>query len=472
VDDVQDAAEARDDGGDVAFEAEARRDRGGEADAPPDGPALPPACGDGRVDPGEECDDGNRLNGDECDWECRTGPGDFDYPDPDPSVPPLAPAGPAVESVPAGESVCGVGADARSLALLWGSRSYALAYVVDSPQYGFRVRTLDEGGTPHSAAWSRDEPWGAPRVLLGWIGTAFGVFWSTGQRSPVRQVVLNEDGAELSPPGDVVPPTPEFPWVVLQDVAWSADRYAMLVALCAADWGEGGVGFAGCVPRIQAVDESGSALPRSILLDPYANSEEVPARLVGLDRGFAFTDGSRVIVLSPDLAITGWSGGLTCTGDCRGAALAGAVSAGDGLLLLWTEDARSGEIDYLDLWAVPLDGAGAIVAPPRTVVESFAPLHSRNGGFYVASGPAGAAVAYSAIGLAPRSTDAEVRIVNTDRWGNPRSNNVVFSTAVDAYDYRSPFAIAADGAGYAIVAVVGLFAGGERIMFRRYVPAP
>ena len=36
----------------------------------------PPPCGNGVVDPGEECDDGNRMNGDECSWDCLTGTGD------------------------------------------------------------------------------------------------------------------------------------------------------------------------------------------------------------------------------------------------------------------------------------------------------------------------------------------------------------------------------------------------------------
>ncbi|MBN1774255.1 MAG: hypothetical protein JXB32_23550 [Deltaproteobacteria bacterium] len=48
---------------------------GDDADERPE-VLVPPNCGDGVVDPGEECDDGNRLNGDECDWACRTGSGE------------------------------------------------------------------------------------------------------------------------------------------------------------------------------------------------------------------------------------------------------------------------------------------------------------------------------------------------------------------------------------------------------------
>lgn len=42
---------------------------------------LAPSCGDGHVDPGEECDDGNTVDGDGCSANCQdesTIPGDFD----------------------------------------------------------------------------------------------------------------------------------------------------------------------------------------------------------------------------------------------------------------------------------------------------------------------------------------------------------------------------------------------------------
>jgi cysteine-rich repeat protein len=47
----------------------------------------PPLCGDHVVDPGEECDDGNRKDGDGCTWNCRLGAGD-PVPDPDPQAVP------------------------------------------------------------------------------------------------------------------------------------------------------------------------------------------------------------------------------------------------------------------------------------------------------------------------------------------------------------------------------------------------
>jgi cysteine-rich repeat protein len=35
-------------------------------------PACQPACGNGRVDPGEVCDDGNTASGDSCSPDCRS----------------------------------------------------------------------------------------------------------------------------------------------------------------------------------------------------------------------------------------------------------------------------------------------------------------------------------------------------------------------------------------------------------------
>ena len=60
----------------------------------PEAVTMPPACGDGVIDPGEECDDGNRRNGDGCDWMCRIGYDPFEYPPPDPDARPVEPTGP------------------------------------------------------------------------------------------------------------------------------------------------------------------------------------------------------------------------------------------------------------------------------------------------------------------------------------------------------------------------------------------
>lgn len=54
----------------VGGEEEDGEETGGETGAGPTGPAVQPVCGDGNLDPGEECDDGNTENGDGCSALC------------------------------------------------------------------------------------------------------------------------------------------------------------------------------------------------------------------------------------------------------------------------------------------------------------------------------------------------------------------------------------------------------------------
>ena len=97
-----------------------------EADAsPPDDSdgetfALPPVCGDGNVDPGEECDDGNRMNDDGCDWRCRVGDGTFEYPPPESGASEVTPVAPPLAVVPDAEFT---ETDGRAR-LAWGSGAF------------------------------------------------------------------------------------------------------------------------------------------------------------------------------------------------------------------------------------------------------------------------------------------------------------------------------------------------------------
>jgi len=54
-------------------EVEGPHDIGGDVDVPEDAPDVdvPVTCGNGAVDPGEDCDDGNVLDGDGCETSCR-----------------------------------------------------------------------------------------------------------------------------------------------------------------------------------------------------------------------------------------------------------------------------------------------------------------------------------------------------------------------------------------------------------------
>lgn len=73
-----------------------------------------PQCGDGVLDPGEECDDRNRLNGDGCDWLCQIGDGE-PPPEPDIDAVEFEPTGSAVEF----EDVVTYSVSFESVPLVW-----------------------------------------------------------------------------------------------------------------------------------------------------------------------------------------------------------------------------------------------------------------------------------------------------------------------------------------------------------------
>ncbi|MDI7269687.1 MAG: hypothetical protein QME96_16995, partial [Myxococcota bacterium] len=189
-------------------------------------PAPPSACGDGRVDPGEECDDGNRLDGDGCDWQCRSGDGD-PPPPPDPA---------AGDYVPSGEPVPLAGATLREglrfagwgqFPLVWTGSEYATAWFESSclvsPDCGVPVRLrfwrFDATGRRIDAEWALPEVELSGGLDLVWTGSGFGLFFSEGggfrdsrlwylrldvTGKPVGEPVLIEaGGSEMMPAADV-----------------------------------------------------------------------------------------------------------------------------------------------------------------------------------------------------------------------------------------------------------------------------
>jgi cysteine-rich repeat protein len=62
---------ARPDGSTAGPVSDALADGQVPADAAPSDPAPRSTCGNGRLDPGEQCDDGNTLDGDDCTKDCR-----------------------------------------------------------------------------------------------------------------------------------------------------------------------------------------------------------------------------------------------------------------------------------------------------------------------------------------------------------------------------------------------------------------
>ncbi|MBN1773410.1 MAG: hypothetical protein JXB32_19265 [Deltaproteobacteria bacterium] len=467
----EDAAVAPDDS---SLDAEARRDRPDTADAVPDAVTLPPVCGDGHVDPGEECDDGNRLNGDDCDWECRRAPGGFDYPDADPSVPPIEPEGPPAEIVPPAEAVSTAGARARSLEIEWGSANYGLAYVVDSPQFGLRFRTLERSGLPVGSGWSRDEPWAAPAVFLAWSGSRFNLFWWTGPRFPLRYAGLSADGHLVAGARDVLSPTAERPFLVVGDLAWNGLLHAALLGWCSPAWDPLTDPTADeCYAALQLVSSTGERMTASRLDATYLPRDGAPV-LAPLAGRFLLLDGRRAITFDPETSACLSTGTIPDGDRSPYRSLSTVVSWDDGAMLLWVAGPVGGGLP-LDLWATTIDADGALSSPPRVILPAV--MRYLPGGWDIraAHGAAAIAVAYSvATGpVADTTQPSEVRTLNMDRWGNLRSSpTTVVSSEADGYD-RGPFALAADDEGYGIVATVGhWWAGDERILFRRWVGTP
>ena len=183
----------------------------------PDGevPVIPivETCGNRTMDPGEECDDGNRLDGDGCDWTCHMGDGG-----PAPRVDPSAAdfiyeGGPIIV---AGEGEAAGSAMAwHRLPLVWTGSSYATAFVtseVDSDlnpicPCSIRFLRLDALGSVLDGGWAYSIPdysWG---LDLAWTGSEFGLFFDV-RGNGIYFLGLDPVGKPLGDPV-IVEPDPE-----------------------------------------------------------------------------------------------------------------------------------------------------------------------------------------------------------------------------------------------------------------------
>ena len=168
-----------------------------------DGPVYPPVtevevCGNGVLDDGEECDDGNRLDGDGCDWLCRIGDG-APPPAPDPTVPDYVPDG---DPHPLPDSEAHSVSPER-LPLVWTGDEYATAYAIlpetptDSPWIEFR--RFDATGRTLDAPWRYSSPAFYGGLELVWTGTRFALFY-VDMRIGIFYMQLDWDGKPLTEP--------------------------------------------------------------------------------------------------------------------------------------------------------------------------------------------------------------------------------------------------------------------------------
>jgi len=162
----------------------------------PDAPIVPPHCGDGTVDPDEECDDGNRLDGDGCDWSCRVGDGVPPGPA-DPSTPRFEPEG---EPGPLEGPWEGEWLDdgCYRVPFLWAGDSYALVTYLDG--VGARIVHFDRSGDRVGPEWVLPN---SSIFDAAWNGTGFAIVWcgdASGDASSEWIQILGADGKPVGDP--------------------------------------------------------------------------------------------------------------------------------------------------------------------------------------------------------------------------------------------------------------------------------
>lgn len=411
---------------------------------------MPPVCGDRVVDPGEGCDDGNRLNGDDCDWLCRPGPGSFEYPGLDPDVPAITDTGPHVVAVDVAERP-------RWPSLAWGPGVYGLAYTIRIPYTAVRFRVLNIEGRTVAGPWTRPVAFDVPKVALAWNGADFGVFWQDLEIGILKFARIDPAAVLVAERPDVRRLPADAEWLILEEMIWNAGRYFL------ASWASTNRPTGPDV-LLEAVGPGGDLLPLSSWLgSPYAGL----GTLLAVGDGVAAVLGHYALIFDRNLELLRWSGFIADDSAPPVPAAGHVVATEEGFLVF---SAMFMAYDQpLDLWVSGFDLAGTMVLPPRMILPDFIP--DSTSWFRAAYGPAGAAVVY---GHFLPTSEYEVRIVNTDRWGNIRSGPaVVFEPDIGVNLNNDSFQIVADDSGYAVLAwACPRGVGGDcGLVFRRYVPA-
>lgn len=179
--------------GDVTHDAGSDSDVDINDDGDIGDPSSVPRCGDGVLDPEEECDDHNRLNGDGCDWLCRIGDGE-PVPEPDPDASVYVPSMPEQES--SGNTWRGID---LGLPLVWNGSSLAVTVFEPTPsprpeesETHIRFFESSSDGEIGGAEWNYPVDTNAPTSTEGeglsldlvWTGEGYGLFYTSPEGEP------------------------------------------------------------------------------------------------------------------------------------------------------------------------------------------------------------------------------------------------------------------------------------------------
>ena len=214
--------------GDAEGDSHADADADDARDAPPPPWDVPPladvaGCGNGVLEPGEECDDRNRLNGDGCDWLCRLGDGD-PPPEPDPDVDPYAPSG---DPIPIPDITPGTTSYDR-MPLVWTGSEFATMLYERTPEdtVQVRFRRFDRAARSLDADWVFDAHRWREGLDLVWTGDGFGLFYAERDAGIYYQrldrvgkpmgaaVLIEPDPIAITPAADVAPGGYVVAWYV------------------------------------------------------------------------------------------------------------------------------------------------------------------------------------------------------------------------------------------------------------------
>jgi cysteine-rich repeat protein len=422
----------------------------------PDHGELPPdSCGNGVLDPGEECDDGNRMNGDGCDWACHVGDGELPTGTPDPDAGHLS-ADAAVSYLDVGAPGGGMAGFVDKLPLEWTGDTYATVWPHSSPDGGTAgsqatfIR-FDTAGNRRDGWWTYDFGTRWSVFDLAWSGSAFGLCMADESDSMVRFVVLDRDGKPWSEPR------------IVGNFLLMAGRGVPLRV--AAD----GAGYACTWPglsfaRLDASGhdrDAGPALLDSLVPATWALAWSGTSYLLMWLAGAEPT--VEYLVLGPDLAPLA---GPRALGPAE-PIVAGGVWLGDRFAIAWmvpTSDAPYGPDSTSVLHVARLDRHGRLLGPPTPETDASAPMASSIIGFAAAAGAQSIAVAV--VG----SWGNHLRLVRFDREG-------LFIEQVELLDLFhetfaelfGPLGIAFDGSGFGVIAQQ---VGDDNPLFIRWALAP